>query len=142
MRLTKKSHEFLTKIFRAAPERSRNDLEEIAGENFVKLSDGNFSVFQKKRVSGAMANDFTTFDEKDEMHQVMMEIEPLLIASVYRIWRNVLLTHWSTLFTAWRRRSGITRGQIFCWCRMPENYSPWGYSTRPRMCQHCWSAPC
>ena len=33
-----------------------------------------------------MANDFTTVDEKDETHLVMMEIEQLLIASGYRTW--------------------------------------------------------
>ena len=40
-----------------------------------------------------MANTFPTIDEKDEMHQMMMEIEPLLIASVCQIWRSILLTH-------------------------------------------------
>ena len=40
-----------------------------------------------------MANDFPTIDEKDEIHEMMMEIETLLIASGYRTWRNFLLIH-------------------------------------------------
>ena len=40
-----------------------------------------------------MSGDFPTIDEKGETHQMMMEIEPLLIASGYRIWKNILLTH-------------------------------------------------
>ena len=40
-----------------------------------------------------MSGDFPTIDEKDETHQMMMEIEPLLIASGYRIGKNILLTH-------------------------------------------------
>ena len=40
-----------------------------------------------------MSSDFPTIDEKDEPHQTMMEIEPLLVASGYRTWRNILLTH-------------------------------------------------
>ena len=36
------------------------------------------------KASGMMAIDFPTIDKKDETHQMMMEIEPLLIASVYR----------------------------------------------------------
>ena len=38
-----------------------------------------------------MSSDFPTIDEKDETHQTMMEIEPLLVASGYRTWRNILL---------------------------------------------------
>ena len=38
-----------------------------------------------------MSSDFPTIDEKDERHQTMMEIEPLLVASGYRTWRNILL---------------------------------------------------
>ena len=36
---------------------------------------------------------FPTIDKKDETNQTMMEIEPLLVASVNRTWRNILLTH-------------------------------------------------
>ena len=40
-----------------------------------------------------MSSDFPTIDEKNETHQTMIEIEPQLVASGYRNWRNILLTH-------------------------------------------------
>ena len=83
-RLSEKSHELMTKMLRANPGRSRDELEEIVGEDFLKLGDGNISEFQKKKANGTMSNDFPTIDEKDETHRAMMEIEPLLIASGYR----------------------------------------------------------
>ena len=64
------------------------------GENFAKLGDGNVSDFQKRKASGMMANDFPTNDEKAETHQMMIEMEPLLTASGYGTWSNILLTHW------------------------------------------------
>ena len=68
-------------------------LKIIAGENVVKLGDGNVSDFQKKKASAALAKVFPTVDEKDKTHVMMMEMEPLLIASGYWTWRNILLTH-------------------------------------------------
>ena len=88
-RISEKSHELLAKNLRAVPEGSRDELEEIVGEDFMKLGDGNISEFQKKKASGTMSNNFYTIDEKDETHQTMMEIEPLLIASGYRTLRNI-----------------------------------------------------
>ena len=87
------SRELLRKILRAVPERPRDELEEIVREDFVKWGEGNLSEFQKKKAKGIMSSDFTTIDEKDETHQTMMEVEPLLVASGYRTWRNILLTH-------------------------------------------------
>ena len=40
-----------------------------------------------------MSSYFSKIDEKDETHQTMMQIEPLLVASGYRTWINILLTH-------------------------------------------------
>ena len=59
----------------------------------LKLIEGDVSDVQKKKVSGAVSTDFPMTDEKDETHQVMMEIEPLLKNSGYRTRRNNLLTH-------------------------------------------------
>ena len=56
--MSEKSHELLVKILRAAPEGSRDQLEEIVGEDFAKLGDGIISEFQKKKASGTMSNDF------------------------------------------------------------------------------------
>ena len=50
----------------------------------MKWGDGNVSDFQRKKASGMMAIGFLTIYKKDETHQTMMEIEPLLIASVYQ----------------------------------------------------------
>ena len=87
------AHELLTKIFRAVPERSGNEIEEIVGETFVKLGEGNISEFPRKKAKRMMSSDFPTIDEKDETHQTIMEIELLLIAWGCRAWRNILLTH-------------------------------------------------
>ena len=59
----------------------------------MKWGEGNTSEFKKKKASGMMPNDFPTIDVKDETHQTMMEIEPLLIALGYRTRRYVLLAH-------------------------------------------------
>ena len=92
-RMSEKSHELLKKILRAVPERSRDELEEIVGEDFMKWGEGNISEFQRKKARKIMSSDFPTIDEKDETHQTMMEIETLLVASGYRTWRNILITH-------------------------------------------------
>ena len=91
--MSEKSHELLTKILRAVSERSRDEMEEIVGEDFVKWGEGNISEFQRKKAKGIMSTDFSTIDEKDEAHQTMLEIEPPLIASDCQTWRNILLTH-------------------------------------------------
>ena len=80
-------------ILRSVSERPRDELEEIIGEKLAKLGDGNVSDFQKKKASGKVANDFPTIDERDETHQMIVEIDPLLIALGYRTWMNILLTH-------------------------------------------------
>ena len=59
----------------------------------MKQGDGKVNVYQGKEASGRMVNDFPTIDEKNETHQMMREIEPPLIASGCRTWRNILLTH-------------------------------------------------
>ena len=63
------------------------------GEEFMRLSEGNVSEFQKKKASGALPTEFPTMDEKDDIHRIMMEVEPLLGASGYRTRRSILMTH-------------------------------------------------
>ena len=46
---SKKFYEFLTKMLRALPERSRDELEEIRGRNFMKLGTVKVSDFQKRK---------------------------------------------------------------------------------------------
>ena len=66
-----------------------------------------------------MSNDFSTIDEKDEAHQMTMEIEPLLIASGYRTWGNILQTQGKNLVKAWRRSLGSQESNpsfiLGCW---------------------------
>ena len=81
--MSEKFHEPLTRILREVPERSRDEIEEIVGEDFVKWGEGNISNFQRKKAKGMMSSDIPTIDEKDETHQTMMEIKSLLIASGY-----------------------------------------------------------
>ena len=51
------------------------------------------SEFQKQKASGALPTEFPTIEEKDDVHRIMMEVEPLLGASGYRTRRNILMTH-------------------------------------------------
>ena len=91
--MSEKSYDLLTKIIRAVPKRSEGDLQEIVVENFMKLGEGNVSEFQKKKASGVLPTEFTTIDEKDDVHRIMTEVEPLLGTSGYRTRRNILMTH-------------------------------------------------
>ena len=43
------SLELLTKIIRAVPERSRDEIEELVGQDFVKWGEGTISEMQKKK---------------------------------------------------------------------------------------------
>ena len=92
-RISERSHELLRKILRAVPERPRDEVDEIVGEDFVKWGEGNISEFQKKKAKRKTSSNFPTIDKKDETHQALIEIQPLLVASGYRTWRNVMLTH-------------------------------------------------
>ena len=53
---------------------------------------GNFSEFERQKQRGSTVTDYNTVDENDEVHRVMMEVEPLLEASGKRNWRSIMLT--------------------------------------------------
>ena len=138
-RMSEKSHELLTKIIRAVPERSRDEIEELVGEDFVKWGEGNISEMQKKKARGMMSSDFPTIDEKEETHQTMMEIEPLLIASGYRTWRKILLTH--------GEYPCHCLAQTFCYPKRANLVLVWVAEElfsmiQPRTERYWWSAPC
>ena len=73
-----RSFDLLTKIIRAVPKRSEGELQDIVGENFMRLSEGNVSDFQKKKASGALTAAFPAIDEKDDIHRIMTEVEPVI----------------------------------------------------------------
>ena len=92
-RMSERSYDLLAKINRAAPKRSKRELQDVVDEEIMSLNEGNVSEFQKQKASGALPTEFPTIEEKDEVHRIMMEVEPLLGASGYRTRRNILKTH-------------------------------------------------
>ena len=81
------------KMFSAVPERTKEELESILGRKFMGYVSGNFSDFERQKQRGSTVTDYNTVDENDEVHRMMMEVEPLLEASGKRNWRSIRLTH-------------------------------------------------
>ena len=92
-RMSEKSYELLRKMISAVPERSKEELELILGRKFMGYVRVNFSDFERQKQRGSTVTDYNTVDENDEVHRVMMEMEPLLEASGKRNWRCIMLTH-------------------------------------------------
>ena len=92
-RMSEKSYELLCKMFSAVPERTKEELVSILGRKFMGYVSGNFSDFERQKQRGSTVTDYNTVDENDEVHQVMMEVEPLLEGSGKRNWRSIMLTH-------------------------------------------------
>ena len=92
-RMSEKSYELLCKIFSAVPERTKEELESILERKFMGYVSGNFSDFERQKQRGSTVTDYNTVDENDEVHRVMVEVEPLLEASGKRNWRSIMLTH-------------------------------------------------
>ena len=91
--MSERSNVLLTKIIRAVPNRSEGELQDVVGEDFMRLSEGNMSEFQKKKASGVLPTEWPTIDEKDDIHRSMTEVEPILGASAYRTRKNIIMTH-------------------------------------------------
>ena len=49
--MSEKSYDLMTKIIRAVPKRSEGELQDVVGENSMRLSEGNVSELQKKKAS-------------------------------------------------------------------------------------------
>ena len=81
------------KMFSTVPERTKEELELILGKKFMGYVSGNFNDFERQKQRGSTVTDYNTVDENDEVHRVMMEVEPLLDASGKRKWRSIMLTH-------------------------------------------------
>ena len=80
-RMSEKSYELLCKMVSAVPVRTKEELESIPGRKFMGYVSGNFSDFERQKQKGSTVTDYNTVDENDEVHRVMMEVEPLLKAS-------------------------------------------------------------
>ena len=92
-RMSERSYDLLAKIFRVVPMRSEGELQDVVGEEFLRMNEGNVSEFQKQKARGALPTEFPTIEEKDDLHRTMMEVETLLGASGYRTRRNIVRTH-------------------------------------------------
>ena len=91
--MTEKPYKLLCKMFSAVPERTKEELESILGKKFMGYASGNFSDFERQKQKGSTVTDYNAVDENDEVHRVMMELEPLLEASGKRNWRIMISTN-------------------------------------------------
>ena len=124
VRMSERSNDLLTKIIRAVPKRSEGKLQDIVGGDFIRLSEGNVSEFQRKKASGVLPAEIPTIDEKVDVHRIMTEVEPLLGASGYRTRRKILMTHGEypchcLAETLWYPK----RGNLVLVCDVEEFYS-------------------
>ena len=83
-RMSEKTYELLCKMFSGVLERTKEELEPILGKKFMGYVSVNFSDFERQKQKGSTATDYNAVDQTDEIHQVMMELEPLLEASEKR----------------------------------------------------------
>ena len=67
--------------------------EFILGKRFMGYASGNFSDFERKKQKGSTVTDYNAVDENDEVHRVMIEMEPLLEALGKRNWRSFMSMH-------------------------------------------------
>ena len=91
--MSEKFFELLCKMFSAVPEKTKEELESILGKEFMGYASGHFSDFERQNQKGSTVTDYNAVDENDEVHRVMMEVEPLREASGKRNWRSIMSTH-------------------------------------------------
>ena len=87
------SHRLLRKILGRVPKAPRDDLSEIWGEELLSLGDENRSDFERQNAIGKPMGNVPMPEEVDVVHEKMMELEPLLEASVERNLRSIEITH-------------------------------------------------
>ena len=92
-RMSEKSYELLCRMFSSVLESTKEELEPILGKKFMGYANGSFNDFERRKQKGSTATDYNAVDENDEIHRVLMELEPLLEASGKRNWRSIMLTH-------------------------------------------------
>ena len=54
---------------------------------------GTSVTLKDRKQKGSTVTDYNAVNENDEVHRVMMEVEPLLEALEKRNWRSIMLTH-------------------------------------------------
>ena len=79
-------------MFAALPGRTKDELEPILGKRFMGYASGNFSDFERHNQRGSTATDYNEVDQNDEIHRVMIEVEPLLEMSGKPNLRSIMLT--------------------------------------------------
>ena len=89
-RMSEKFYELLCKIISTVSERTKEEIDLILEQNFMGYASGMFSDFERQKQKGSTVTDYNVVDE---VHRVMMEVEPLLEASGKRNWRSIMLTH-------------------------------------------------
>ena len=92
-RMSHHSHKLLRKILGTVPREQRDDLSEIWGEELLGLEGENTSDLGRQKVIGKPMNSIPNLEEKDAMHENMMEVEPLLEASGELNLRSIDITH-------------------------------------------------
>ena len=93
VRLARMSKKLLCKKFSAVPKRTKEELKLILGKKFMRYASGNFSDFERQKQKGSTVTDYNAVDENDEVHGMMMEVEPVLDASRQFNWRSIMSTH-------------------------------------------------
>ena len=72
-------------MFSTVPERTKEELESILGKKFMGYASGNFSDFERQKQKASTNTDYNAVDENDEVHRVIVEVEPLREASGKRV---------------------------------------------------------
>ena len=72
---------------------NQREVKPILGKKFMRYASGNFSDCERQKQKRSIVTDHNAVDESDEVHRVMMEVEPLLEASAKRNWRSIMSTH-------------------------------------------------
>ena len=114
-RMSEKSDELLCKMFSAVPERTKEELDSLLGKKFMGYASGNLSDFERQKQKGSTVTNYNAVDENDEVHRVMMEVEPLLEALGKRNWRSIMSTHDEFLPAIAYCKHGGTPGVVI-WC--------------------------
>ena len=85
-RMSEKFYKLLCKMISAVPERTKKELKSILGKKFM-------GYFERQKQKASIVTEYNAVDENDEVHRLMMEVEPLLEASGKHNSRSIMSTH-------------------------------------------------